>query len=258
MGKLTIDAYLRLARQLGIRPNFWLSREYLSIQDVSVEAEGGAFWIQEEDWTLFPPLPLSGEWGAPEYPLPQGMRIWSDFDNLALGDVINFLDWEYVYDSNRFQDLVGGGWATFRKNARKWERGKKWRYTYEPPPDDAITTLLTDWLAHRSQDESEPVEDHESLLWFVFQGSWRAFLFDRDRLVGVNVWDENEPYLIFRYCIAAPGEPFLDEFTRLLFYRSVPGRLVIDGGTLGHVGLEQFKDKLLPVRKRRVYSRIIK
>jgi len=61
---------------------------------------------------------------------------------------------------------------------------------------------------------------------------------------------------MYRYCIADPDEPFLDEFMRLLFYqRNAAGKLVIDGGVLGRPGLERFKDKLNPVKKRPVYSR---
>lgn len=252
-----IIQYLNRTAALEIVPNFWLSEEYLSIQkEAELRTNGKVIWIQEGDWAVFPPLPLHGKTLEPEA-CPEGLLIWSDFENFFVGGIEGFLDWEYTYDSNHFFNMVGGKWAVFRKNSRKWPRtnaDKDWEYTIQPPSRKEIKRLLIEWLENRN----EIIHDDESLEWFVFNGSRRGFLLRKGELVGINVWDVYpfRPHrLMYRYCIATPGEPFLDEFCRLLFYQSVPGRLVIDGGSLGNPGLERFKDKLNPVKKRPVYSR---
>ena len=245
--------YLERARALRIVPNFWLSAEYLSAQDAKLRSDKNVMWIEEDEWAVFPPLPLNSiflhEAHCPVLP------IWSDFENFAAGEKTEFLDWEYTYDSDRFSDMSGGKWKVFRKNSRKWPRDNEgWKYSLAPPNKENIERLLLKWLGPRTAE----IEDGDSLLWFVFNGTRRGFLLRGDELVGINVWDANEPYLMYRYCITDPDEPFLDEFARLLFYQSVPGKLVIDGGSLGNPGLERFKDKLNPVKKREVYSRVIR
>lgn len=265
-----VDAYLKRASELRIVPNFWLTREYcLSIQDnISLETNGKVIWLQEGDWALFPPLPVKGQiYEGIENDCPS-LKIWSDFENYSPGEKekAEFLDWEYTYDSSDFLDLSGSRWRVFRKNVRKWPRANKdnlWNYTPLSPKREEIERLLIKWLEHR---EEKTIHDDKSLEWFIFNGSRREFLYlrrkdaSRDLLVGINVWDEYKsfPYrVIYRYCIVDPEERFLDEFCRLLFYRSLPGRYVIDGGTLGNPGLERFKDRLNPVSKRPVYSRRI-
>jgi len=251
-----IDQYLERAHELKIIPNFWLTREYLSIQpNVKLETDGNFIWLQEDEWAVFPPLPLNRK-DFSEQP-PKGLRIWSDFINYSVGEPIQFLDWEYTYCSTNFSDMRGGKWEVFRKNSRKWPRRNEgcWTYTTDVPPVPEIKSLLIKWLDNKKDEE---IADSESLIWFMFHSSNRAFLKRKSELVGVNIWEENGDWLVYRYCIADPNERFLDEFLRLLFYQSFPGRLVIDGGVLDSPGLEKFKDRLNPVRKRPVYSRMIK
>ncbi len=248
-----VSRYLERARALGVVPNFWLTQEYLNIQDAELEQNGKVMWIQEDDWAVFPPLPIYYD-SAGEEDCPW-LRVWSDFQNLKMGKQMEFLDWEYTYDSNNFNNMVGQKWAVFRKNSRKWPRGRGWTYKQHPAPNSCVERLVMKWL--EGKPSAEEIQDEESMIWFLFNGSRRAFLFEGDELKGVNVWDSNEPYLMYRYCVTDPEEPFLNEFCRLLFYQSVPGRLVIDGGSLGNPGLERFKDKLNPIKKRPVYSRAI-
>jgi hypothetical protein len=251
-----IDQYLERAHELKIIPNFWLTREYLSIQpNIKLETDGKFIWLQEDEWAVFPPLPLNCK-DFSEQP-PKGLRIWSDFVNYSVGEPIQFLDWEYTYYSANFFDMRGRKWEVFRKNSRKWPRRNEgcWTYTTDVPPVPEIKSLLIKWLDNKKDEE---IADSESLIWFVFYGTNRAFLKRKDKLVGMNVWDENGDWLIYRYCIVDTEERFLDEFLRLLFYQSFPGKLVIDGGVLDNPGLEKFKDKLNPIRKRPVYSRTTK
>lgn len=249
--KNNLSEYLNRAYELGILPNFWLAEEYLKIQDITVETNNKVIWIQEGEWALFPPLPLYGSLRDTERESP-ALKIWSDFANYTVGSKLGFLDWEYMYDPYAFHVLKGSRWAVFRKNSRKWPRNKKWEYSPTPPPDKDITALLLKWLGNRPE---ESIEDFESMEWFLFNGLRRGFVFEQDRLVGINAWDGKYPYLMYRYCVTDPDEPFLDEFTRLLFYQNTSAQLVIDGGTLGNAGLERFKDKLNPISKRKVYSR---
>ena len=251
-----IHKYLQRARQLHIIPNFWLTQEYLSIQDAEFHNNGKVIWIQEDDWAIFPPLPLRHPLGDPGTlrELCPPLKIWSDFENYHIGDELGFLDWEYTYEPSHFADMSGGKWKVFRKNCRKWPRANPcWEYVPQIPPSKAIDRLLINWfLGH------DEIEDDNSLLWFVYNGKFRDFLYSAGKLVGINVYDVNSRYVMYRYCITDPDEPYLDEFNRLLFYQKLPpGYLVIDGGTLGSAGLERFKDKLNPIKKREVYSRIL-
>ena len=96
-----IDQYLARAHGLRIIPNFWLTREYLSIQpNIKLETDGKFIWLQEDEWAVFPPLPLNCK-DFSEQP-PKRIRIWSDFVNYSVGEPIQFLDWEYTYAADVF------------------------------------------------------------------------------------------------------------------------------------------------------------
>jgi len=245
--------YIQRAKLLGIIPNFWLSEDYLAIQDAQLRSNGKVIWVEEGEWAIFPPLPIDSNELKKESCPP--LKVWSDFENLCPGDNAEFLDWEYTYAADNFNAMDGKKWSTFRKNSRKWIKGRDWDYTHHPAPNICVEMLLLKWL--ESKPVGEVVHDQDSMVWFLFESKRRGFLYDKDKLVGVNVWDSNDPLLMYRYCVTDPDEPYLNEFARLLFYRSVPGRLVIDGGCLGNPGLERFKDKLNPVKKRAMYSRAI-
>jgi hypothetical protein len=243
--------YLNQIKRLGIIPNFWSTLEYLEYQDdMKLESNDRAIWIQEEDVAVFPPIPKDGNLGDLKgYP---DIKIWSDFPNFSIGVPEEFVDLEYTYLANSFRELSGKQWATFRKNVRKWPRNNEYQYEVI---DKDTEKLLIEWL------ESRPdsiIEDDQTLIKFVTKGRNRAFLTSKNELVGVNVWEQfDDEYVIYRYCIAKPEEPFLDEFLRYLFYLSIPDKIVIDGGVLGNPGLERFKDRLNPFQKRAVFSRMI-
>jgi hypothetical protein len=253
MRKTGVEEYLHYARQMKIIPNFWLTEAYLKTQKVQTKSNGKGIWVQEDEWAVFPPLPYDDSlFWEKDFP----SLIWSDFENFAVGEVLEFLDWEYTYDANAFSDMTGKKWSVFRKNSRKWPRARVWEYTDKLPTNNEVEKLLLKWLEKKPE---EVIHDQEAMLWFLFHSPLRQFLYDKNKLMGVNVWDCNEPFLMYRYCIADPDEPFLDEFMRLLFYqRNAAGKLVIDGGVLDNPGLERFKDKLNPVKKRAVYSKRIK
>lgn len=251
-----VQEYLDMAKKYRIIPNFWLSQEYLEFQeDAHLEKNEHVVWIQEDNKALFPPLPLHSMYeGWREY-CPK-IKVWSDFINLYIGEHPEFLDWEYTYFSDDFHNLEGKRWAVFRKNIKKWpNKHLDCQYTSDVPSNHSIEKLLMEWLESRID---TVIEDDQSLLKFILEGKHRAFLMNKGELFGINAWDVySEHYVIYRYCIAKPYEPFLDEFLRSLFYNSLNKKLVVDGGVLGNQGLERFKDKLNPMLKRPVYSRQI-
>lgn len=246
---------------MSIKPNFWLSEEYLQAQDVTVRDNGELIWIEEGEWTLFPPL-LSPLAPPDRYVVWPPMKIWSDFPNFSIGRKMEFLDWEYTYHPSAFKEMKGGEWSTFRKNSRKWpRRNPLWTHSQAPESRERAEDLLMRWLEGRPQ---ERIQDQEALWHFIFSADTQSFVRREGELVGMNVWDaswyhEGSPYIMYRYCITDPHEPFLDEFTRLLFYREIcrDRDIVIDGGVLDNPGLERFKDKMNPALKRPVYSRIV-
>lgn len=253
--------YLHLAQQQKIEPNFYLSEPYLHLCGAECWERDGWLWVEADKWVLFPPLPIDDTVQG-RYRMT---RIWSDFvttDYLELQP--QFLDWEYIFNPVAFNTMVGGAWEIFRKNSRKWPRTHaNWVYC-DYFDSHAAALLVTEWLEARQQD----VQDADLIIEYVLNlqhlpGIKRRCLYDgEERLMAINAWDENWQYINFRFCIIKQGEPFLDEFVRWLFYTDgqiqAKNKLINDGGTVGNVGLEHFKDKLNPVRKRKVMSWIIK
>jgi len=212
---------------------------------------------------MFPPVPIQERAGTPPVDF-----VWSDFDGTEPWEGYEsvFLDFEYIYDPKNFQGpLEGKKWKTFRKNARKWPKAHEgFRCISSLAPEhynDEVRILLADW-GLRKLDEAE---DFETMMIFALRpppGVGHFYVIDeKGELASVSVWDRNWKFINYRFLIVrkdGPKDAFLDEFSRLAFHRycaeTFPGTLINDGGTLGKPGLERFKDKLHPIRKRRVYS----
>jgi hypothetical protein len=249
--------------ELKIEPNFYISLPYLVLSNTYCYTDKGWLWIEDEEWCLFPPLPHLNNYtpNAGDYPQK---NVWSDFYNYhPLTPQMGFLDWEYLYDSHRFNHMEGGPWEAFRKNSRKWSRKNEyWSYTSVCSSTAECALLVGKWL----ENKIEVAQDAELIVKCALEpvgGIRKKYLYNNNgKLVAMNVWDENYKYINYRLCIVSPHEDFLDEFTRLLFYTDaeiqVTGKFINDGGTLGNAGLEFFKNKLNPLRKREVHSWIIK
>lgn len=263
--KLPNQLYLELAQRKGIDPNFYLSESYLRFCGAETVEENGWLYVISDGWLVFPPLykgSMDSVWMKADFLQHHStLRVWSDFSTIPpFQSEFNkaFLDYEYIFDPMAFNDLTGGSWEVYRKNVRKWpKRHENW--TYKTDCDkSSVDNLLADWLEQRQK----TVQDIAVILSFVRKscpGVVRKFLYDEDdRLHAINVWDENYKYINYRFCIVQPQDPFVDEFARFLFYTDPEiqgkGKLVNDGGCLDSMGLEHFKDKLHPVRKRPVYS----
>lgn len=240
--------YLEAVRESGKSPNFWTSASFL---DLKYDLE----WIEEDGLQGFKELGEPG-WFLP--PLDGLGRLRTDCDVWACmyGDSDGeFLDYEFIYRPADFLDLSGGHWTTFRKNVRKWPSRTRGTTVYrelgrDEMPGEAVS-LLASWAVGRT------IYDAETLGRISIHGERRFGLFVDDRLVGLNVCDDNWEFLNFRLCLD-DGSPFIQEFLRYSFYTSPfvlgCGKLVNDGGCLGLPGLERFKRKLNPVEVRTIYS----
>lgn len=258
--------YLNNLKAQGIDPNFWCSEEYAGKAGLIERKirDGGTVRVLDPatGWDVLPPIhPTDGYshgWKGPE-------RIWSDFEGYnPEGYNKHFLDYEYIYDPRAFTDMSGGKWMVFRKNSRKWPRrhghaGSYMSVEFAAPERWEIEELLVSWLGTLPEDGE--VHDDEVMLKYAFEGEHRVCLWDKDtKLIGMNVWDSNWRFNNFRYSICQP-QPFLAEYMRLLFYTQPEilagaqnGKLVNDGGILDRPSLKTFKDKMNPLRVRKVHS----
>lgn len=263
-----MESYLRAMKAHNIEPNFWISKEYFRVAGFKeiIASPGSSdqlIGIISEDTAqfIFPPISLLH--GCGRIPICPSTGIWSDFRDTKYKEAdATFLDLEYIYDPKNFLVMSGGDWAVFRKNVRKWPRTND--YVYVNPDDwpqeffeEAIQKLLIKWL---EQHEEVEIHDPEALLHYVQRGENRKVLFqvDEKKVMGINCWDSNYKYINFRFSICDRTEPFLNEFMRYLFYIDPDilktQMLVNDGGVLGSEHIQRFKDKMNPVRVRKVHS----
>lgn len=265
-----MGSYLTEIQKAGIEPNFYCSPEYLARAGAEEQLNDEHIWMEEAGGghLLFPALRWHGhevgfklsDW------TPPGKDIWSDFAGWTPSDVgewtPTFLDYEYKYNPLRFKNMEGKKWKTFRKNVRKWPlrrgQGRYETLTWAgagagPSPYDAeIGDLLLAWILDKGTTD---IHDGDVMVDFVQNGYNRAVLIHpKDGVVGINVWDYTYCSINFRYSIARPGEPFLSDYLRLLFYLSIAydGRMVNDGGSLDIPSLDKYKRKLNPSRIRTV------
>ncbi|MCK9570200.1 hypothetical protein M0R72_14745 [Candidatus Pacearchaeota archaeon] len=243
-----IAQYLDRMRVLGVDPNFFMSAEYLYHKGVAPLSLPNGVWglveYGEYGWFL-PPLDGLGH-------LFPARKVYAGLPNITGTE---FLDYQFIYDPNRFLDLSGHHWSTFRKNIRKWPNRVGTPYSYRPliegVHEDQVADLLEVWA------KGDTIHDPETMSRIALFGQHRWGLFSDEKLVGLNACDLNWKYINFRVCIDS-GEPFIQEYLRYCFYTSdfvqESNRLVNDGGCLGLAGLEQFKMKLNPLRIDQIYS----
>lgn len=252
-----MESYLKALKQGNIKPNFFCSTEY-------AEKAGWvtAKWYSGDECVLFV-NDSDGETVLPSIDI-KGILIpgatWSDLESYSPPLDKEFLDYEYIFDTEAFQNMEGGKWSVFRKNSRKWPNrcGKQWAYDDIPAdfPIALIETLLVEWL--QGFDKTAEICDSDVLYKYATEGQNRKGIFTEDgQLRAMNIWDANFQYINYRYCICNQ-EPFLSEFARLLFYQDIHQRfgrqLINDGGCLDRISLKDFKDKMNPISVRKVYS----
>lgn len=265
--------YLTVMNNHGIIPNFFCSKPYLELHpEISLQTGNGWVWLQDEEWTVFPPLPIDKD--VVEFFPESVKKIWCDFGmppdtgyqtRKATESWVNeMLDMEYIFNPHSFLNMDGHKWQTFRKNSRKWARNNP-GYSYTNSVVgmlDECSDLIMDWVERKGE---ENLQDGDFLLKFLLLDSpemYYGFLRNGDGdIVAINVADQNYLFWNYRICFSA-DEPFLDEFARLCFYTDPiilnSKKMVNDGGVLDSPGLERYKDKMNPVFKRERFSLIRK
>jgi len=233
--------YINLLEKYNITPNWWCSVEYFEKSNFIIDLQNDIVSIYGDAQLIFPKISLKGEF--------IGGKFWSDFPEFS-GK--NFLDYEYIYDPKSFLNMVGKKWMTFRKNSKKFPERIKEDLSYLSGNDlskNKKEKLLSEWV-----DNFENIEDANVLVDYVFEGKSQSYLIGESSkdIYGINIWDENFKYLNYRYCICK-NIPFLPEYLRYLYYINA-NKLVNDGGVLGRESLKIFKDRLNPIKVRKVLS----
>lgn len=247
--------YLGTLMKKQIRPNFWCSEEYFEKAGWRENHLLDWSWIEDPSGKVMLPPVNTNERETWKSNIPSGIDfIWSDFEGYNIQYIAEsqFLDYEYIYNPLDFRNMIGKKWMVFRKNSRKWPRNKEDVYyiSHRVPSSREVGNLFKEWLEMFA--EGDALYDPDVMSRYVFAGRNRVFLWVKDKLMGINVYDSNYFYTNYRYCIHR-NEPFLNEFLRLRFHFTAPS-LVNDGGVLGREGLKDFKDKLNPTTVREVRS----
>jgi len=247
--------YKYLIRTKTANPLFWFSQEYFYFRNLKEIIKDGIVYVIDEDGVcLFCPFNFV-------------INSFAVFDNIdfvwASSNSIdfdsnwekNFLDEEFFYNPLDFLNLSGKKWKTFRKNINKW-MDKDYDYFDISGMDNyrkEKETLILKW-----SEDLEEFYDADILIKFCFFGNNVKGLFYKDKLIAINIWDENKKYINFRYNIVDRENSFISEFSRYLFYIDPvilkSNKLVNDGGWLGKETLRKFKIKLNPIAIRKIYS----
>ena len=244
------NEYLDALEIFQIEPNFWCSEEYFEKAGWNVRKLLGCVGVfDEEGNAMLPVISDSGRILCPE------RGVWAGLPQADYpGD---FLDYNFIYSPESFQDLSGGQRQTSRKNSRKFVNrnpDKTFQYISADDNRDDLTNILIEWLSEKER----LIQDDEALLKYVEGGKNRKVLVGSDwEIYGLNIWDENYRYINFRYCFCKPGQ-FLSEYMRLLFYTDADilgrNKMVNDGGCLDNDELFRFKMKLAPIQVNKIYS----
>lgn len=260
-----LGLYLETLKKTKIDPNFFISREYFEKAGITEEQNhSGIHAFDDKKFDLFPPLRTDIKW--PYMPM-KGVR--ADFPNWpnvyrVCGPISKFLDYEFIFDQRNFLDLSGNKWKTFRKNIKKWPKGKLYTWVNLNDPccnyvtkrmSDDINELFLKWLQNKNSEEV--IYDPETLTIYLDKGFNRYGLCCNNELKAIVIWDYNWKYINFRYCICAP-EPFLSEYVQYCFYtfpfiQNDP-RLINDGGCLDSESLYFFKKRMNPVEIKKIHS----
>lgn len=261
-GRHSMSLYLQTLKQNRITPNFWCSQEYFD--KAGLEEDYLLGWViitdpEYPDKFVLPPIYIGNDGKILKIRMH---HVWADL-HLSFSPYVkeSFLDYEFIYDQRNFLNMSGQKWSVFRKNSRKWLRGKDTEkiafvsLLRGPHYHDQIDNVFIDWLL--AQGEDEEIQDSETMTKFLYEGHNRFGLFYGDELKAVLVYDYNWKYINFRYCVCK-NEPWLSEYARLRFYLDSliqqDPRLVNDGGCLGSDGLYFFKHKMNPVEIRKRHS----
>jgi len=253
--RLTKEDYWEAVKNQNLMPNFWMTDEYIE--------KAGLIWHEDEEtkycgW-LHPEYnteicPKHSEWMFPPMTYKRHFvlmgNVYSGFPkNPCMNYESNeeFLDYQYIYNPVDFMFLAGHKWKAFRKILRQYRErvdGKqKYMKIASDTFQDAIAKLLLKWAGEKE------FFDNEVMIKYALEGENRWGMFTDEKLVGLNIWDENFMFVNYRYCID-DGTPGLNRYLRYHFYTqgAIPSKqkLINDGGSLGDEGLREFKLRLNP------------
>jgi hypothetical protein len=250
--------YLSTLNKLQITPNFWMSLEYILkaglawVEDYPLQGFKLPEAVDRNEW-FFPPLNM----------LTGGLKVGKGYwyagfiapPYLVPNETLKKLDDQFIYNPADFLEMKGGCWAVFRKNVKKFPKRNPGWLLYRPierNEEGQVRRLALDWGENKQY-----VYDVEVFLEYMLEGWNRRGLFYKDKLVGMNIWDENYRYINYRFCVDI-GEPFLNEHLRWRFYTSPlilnRKKWVNDGGSLSSPNLRKFKMKLNPTVIYEVHS----
>lgn len=240
--KAMIQDYLSKMEQLGVEPNFFISKKYLEFHDVKIVDNKGCLEVWDDEGVLFPAIPFNEN---------KSFMVSFPVQELKEG-VLN--DYQFFYEPKNFNNLFGNKWLVFRKNTNKFKRlYPNWYYTSEIDFKQ-LKLLLIEWLENR-----DTIYDADFLVDCILnpQENYLKGVYVGGQLVGVNFADENYQYINYRWLICKKI-PLLDEFCRWCFYTDTEiqekNKLVNDGGCLDNQGLKKFKEKLNPIMVKILYN----
>jgi len=250
------DLYLQSLEKFNITPNFLCSHEYFTKAGYCGRSNSRYVGIYDTDDLLVLPL-IDLLLGRIHSIIPYG-GIWAGLPGFDPGYHPEhkkvFWDLQYIYNPKDFEDMSGKKWATFRKNSRKFLA----RYPYRTKWVNKISDDKIEDFANAAimviKDNS--IHDVEVMITYLMEGKHRRFLINKSQkeILAINIWDQNYKYINYRYCLCL-NIPFLSEYARLSFYKSIQdNRMVNDGGTLGRESLKSFKDKLNPIVVMKIYN----
>lgn len=262
--KVDLDFYLKRIEELGWAPNFFTSLAYLEAARAGLVNRAGWLLMMDAGVCMFPPVPMDDVTAAEGDSSQWPDFIWSDFVGweAPAGYVSEFMDYQFIYDPEAFQNMEGKKWATFRKNSRKWGRRNEsplYVWLLETFERKEVLEFVGNWLEPRG----DTFHDASSMLEYIFHDRGGVHLYGvvdkRCRLMAIIGADISSGFVNFRYCITKDEEPYLEEAVRLEFYKTVYpllgiDKLVNDGGMVDNPDLAWFKERLNPVRRDVIHS----
>lgn len=217
--------------------NFFMSPKFLEVIIKAEELEFNGYEILAKEGYYFIPPPNKAVKG-----------VYVDYEGYVGKGEKLFWDNEYIYNSKDVFEMKGRKYRVFRHNVNKFkENNDDW--DYKKGSWDDVLTVYEEWLKTQKEIYNDWI--------FYAEGLPFKILYLKGEPVAFNVWDVGLKYIhfIFNHSL---NIPFLNEFSRWLFYKEVYetyGEILInDGGDMGLEGLKRYKMKLNPVEVRKRYG----
>jgi len=216
--------------------NFFMSPKFLKVIVEAEDLDFDGWHIRYKDGLHFIPPP------------DEVVECFVDYEGYRGKGMKKFNDNEYIYNSRLVYEAKGRRYKTFRHNVNKFKRENE-DWEYRTGSWDEVLEVYERWLKERTIVYND---------WLLYSEKLNfKIVYLNNEPVAFNIWDAGLKYIhyIFNYCL---NIPYLNEFSRWLFYRDVYEEfgevLVHDGGDMGIHGLAKYKRKLNPVVVRKRYG----